>query len=72
MDYHSFSVFHQSDIIVREITKGIFKVEKSNLQKYVEDSYIDHITLVSMLNAHKVLILNDDSDVIHINFRPAT
>ena len=61
--------YHKSDIVVREITKGIYKVEKSKLNLHKQDTYLDSTVLTLLLNTENVLILNKDDYVIHSNFR---
>ncbi|MDU9693432.1 hypothetical protein WKH56_06180 [Priestia sp. SB1] len=62
-------IFNKSDIVVREVTKGIFKIEKSTLSFYKVDSYLDSNALALLLNTQNVLMLNNDDYVVHSNFR---
>lgn len=62
------SRYEKADIVVREVTKGIFKILNSKLPEHKEDTYLDHIFITSLLNEVNVLILNDDSNIIHCNF----
>ena len=62
-------IFNKSDIVVREVTKGIFKIEKSTLSFYKVDSYLDSNALTLLLNTQNVLMLNNDDYVVHSNFR---
>ena len=62
------SVYDTAEIVVREITKGIHKIIKSKLFEVDEDTYLDNETLAKYLNTNKVLIVNNDSQIIHLNF----
>lgn len=62
-------IFNKSDIVVREVTRGIFKIEKSTLSFYKVDSYLDSGALTVLLNTQNVLLLNKDDYVVHSNFR---
>jgi hypothetical protein len=60
--------YEKAEVVIREITKGIYKIIKSKLPQFKEESYLENKFLVKLLNSNKVLILNDDSETIHQNF----
>lgn len=68
MEYPFFSNFK---LIVRKITNGIYQIYKSE-PKYeklnlFEGEYLHESDLIPLLNSTQVLIIDQDSNVVHHN-----
>ncbi|MGF7535341.1 hypothetical protein AAGG74_16955 [Bacillus mexicanus] len=65
--------FSNFKLIVRKITNGIYQIYKSEPKhqklNLFEGEYLHELDLIPLLNSTQVLIIDQDSNVVHHNIK---